>query len=101
MLELSSYIGNFDVYTSLQMCRSFPGLYVSVASHLPASAGLGSSAAYSVCLAAGLLTTVEFIGVSKETVGHIVAGATSELGCRQVTINCQFVKYSCLVLLLS
>ena len=36
--------------------RELSGLSATVISNLPAGAGLGSSAAYSVCLAAGLLT---------------------------------------------
>ena len=40
------------------LTRQLSGLSVTVVSTLPASAGLGSSAAYSVCLAAGLQCTL-------------------------------------------
>nr|XP_057925982.1 mevalonate kinase [Doryrhamphus excisus] len=45
------------LYMYLSLCRSseLPSLTVSVWSELPTGAGLGSSAAYSVCLAAALL----------------------------------------------
>ena len=42
--------------------RDLPGLQVTVISNLPASAGLGSSAAYAVCLASGLLYALKHIG---------------------------------------
>ena len=41
--------------------RALPSLDVTVWSELPTGAGLGSSAAYSVCLAASLLTACEEI----------------------------------------
>lgn len=37
-------------------CRRFPSLSVEMKSQFPFAAGLGSSAAYSVCLSAGFLT---------------------------------------------
>uniref|UniRef100_A0A8C3YGD9 Mevalonate kinase n=1 Tax=Catagonus wagneri TaxID=51154 RepID=A0A8C3YGD9_9CETA len=52
------------LYLYLSICRSqraLPSLDVAVWSELPTGAGLGSSAAYSVCLAAALLTACEEI----------------------------------------
>ncbi|XP_072244083.1 mevalonate kinase [Leuresthes tenuis] len=43
------------IYLSLFRSRELPSMSVSVWSELPTGAGLGSSAAYSVCLAAALL----------------------------------------------
>ncbi len=65
------------------MCRDLPGLYVSVVSHLPAGAGLGSSAAYSVCLAAGLMTTLDFVPIARQGADHelSVSDNCSKFGC--------------------
>ncbi|XP_048198752.1 mevalonate kinase isoform X2 [Perognathus longimembris pacificus] len=52
------------LYLYLAICRKqrvLPSLDITVWSELPTGAGLGSSAAYSVCLAASLLTTCEEI----------------------------------------
>lgn len=53
------------------LLRLVPCFHVEVRSHLPTSAGLGSSAAYSVCLASGLLLSTGNIsqlnGNSKES----------------------------------
>ncbi|XP_028341012.1 mevalonate kinase isoform X6 [Physeter macrocephalus] len=52
------------LYLYLSICqsqRALPSLDVTVWSELPTGAGLGSSAAYSVCLAAALLTACEEI----------------------------------------
>ena len=50
-------------------CRELQGLHATVLSSMPASAGLGSSAAFSVCLAAGLLSLVGAIGSGPELRG--------------------------------
>ncbi|XP_029777741.1 mevalonate kinase [Suricata suricatta] len=52
------------LYLYLCICRkqrALPSLDITVWSELPAGAGLGSSASYSVCMAAALLTTCEEI----------------------------------------
>nr|KAF6403761.1 mevalonate kinase [Molossus molossus] len=52
------------LYLYLSICRkqsALPSLDITVWSELPTSAGLGSSAAYSTCLAAALLTLCEEI----------------------------------------
>ena len=49
----------------LCFCSEYSGLHATVVSTLPASAGLGSSAAFSVCLAAGFLSLVGAIGSQK------------------------------------
>ena len=46
--------------------KSLPGLDILVSSQLPFGAGLGSSAAYSACLAAGILICCGDISVRKE-----------------------------------
>lgn len=48
---------NFNIYSAFNVSflSELPSLTVSVWSELPTGAGLGSSAAYSVCLAASLL----------------------------------------------
>ena len=47
-----------SIADTLFPCRECQGLHATVLSSMPASAGLGSSAAFSVCLAAGLLSLV-------------------------------------------
>ena len=55
-------------YILLFFFREFPGVRATVLSTLPASAGLGSSAAFSVCLAAGLLSLVGAIANTQKQV---------------------------------
>ncbi|XP_020863707.1 mevalonate kinase isoform X1 [Phascolarctos cinereus] len=62
------------LYLYLFICRKqrpLPSMDIVVWSELPTGAGLGSSAAYSVCLAAALLASCE------EITGHLREGAAS------------------------
>ena len=59
-------ISGFLYYAASFFNRTSSGLHVIVTSGLPAGAGLGSSAAYSVCIAAGFLHATGAIGRAEE-----------------------------------
>ncbi|XP_075390358.1 mevalonate kinase [Tenrec ecaudatus] len=68
------------LYLSIGRKQStLPSLDVSVWSELPTGAGLGSSAAYAVCLAAALLTACEEIPNPLRDGGHASRWATEDL----------------------
>ncbi|XP_045152761.1 mevalonate kinase [Echinops telfairi] len=70
------------LYLYLSICRkqrTLPSLDVSVWSELPTGAGLGSSAAYAVCLAAALLTACEQIPNPLRDGEHASRWATEDL----------------------
>lgn len=87
--------------SSLPLYSEYSGLHATVISTLPASAGLGSSAAFSVCLAAGFLSMVGAIGSQtlmtrdldkwEETLKG-ESSCTNEKGIGRHTVISQFVQ---------
>ncbi|CAG5922963.1 unnamed protein product [Menidia menidia] len=67
------------IYISLFKSRELPSLTVSVWSELPTGAGLGSSAAYSVCLAAALLCASGSISTPLKEFDHTARWCQEDL----------------------
>ena len=95
--RMQSLVCFFYLYSHLCGPEAIP-LNISIESDIPIGAGLGSSAALSVCLSAGLLTIQDLkescISCKEHSSSSINLNQSNGVGCEKLKLICDFAYLS-------